>query len=163
MPRINRCQCSHFMFDGFCVQRGMLYGSTYGQKFVTNGSLTVQNCYNVYWQSINADYEEVWTKSKLSFMENPTLFSAIYKEVNRRNDIGLSLQYQSSAELEQVRWARDEQHRHFQDHDPLATPRLPACPNQTASVKYNSSKERNTLTQRPNTVKYVYTNKVVVI
>lgn len=163
MPKISRCKCSHFVFDGFCVQQGMLYGSTYGKKFVTNGNLNSQGYYNIYWQSVNEYVETIWTKSRLSFMENPTLFSAIYEAANKRNAIGLTLNYQTSAELEQVRWTRDEQHRHFQDHDPLATPRLPACPNQTASVKYNSSKERNTLTQHPNTIKYVYGNKVVVI
>jgi len=155
------CKSALYEWDGFSIQRGMIFGTLNGEKYVSNGLLTVRGTYYVYLPKVTIYGEIIWNKWEVK--PNTPLFRVIESGTKRRERAGVELHYSTSAELEEVRWSRDERARHFQKHDPFGVRKVSGGKDPHAAVKYNAMKERNTMTQRVNTRIYIDGEVVTVI
>lgn len=131
-------------YEDFTVQKGMIFGrSRAGIPFVSNGTLH-KDFFNVYTL---VDGE--WRQSKIFENDNGCIFKLIQKGIRYRTRKGIdSVSYLTPDQLEEVRWASDQQHRHFQSHNPLAQPKSVSIPNPHQAAKFNGIKERGMMGQR---------------
>jgi len=161
--KLNFCKGDVYLYDGFHVQHGMLFGNFHGQKYVTNGRL-IGDAYPVYFRTVDETMEIVWKRRPVRLEDDPELFTLIESGVRKREAKGIDLHYLSGVELEEIRWKQDPYHRHFQNRDPFASPKVHSSGRDPhAAAKYQCMRERSMLTQRPNTVKYVYASSVTII
>lgn len=158
---------SLFDYEGFTVQRGMIYGTRKNFHFVTNGNLkykaTREPYYTVYIASVDGINKPFWHPVSIAEFDDTALFNAISRQVFKRNQRNISLEYLDSNEIESARWQQDPNKKHFQAHDPFATPKSVSMPNPKGSAIYNSIKERTTLTQRVNTMRYINGSVITII
>lgn len=163
------CSTQMTMFNGFIVHHGMIYGHHNSNLFVSNGikkySSNGEEYYNVYLAAKEKDSSNktIWLKTIVTEFDNQPLFHAIEKSVVYRNEHNIFLHYNNANEIESYRWSKDISHKYFQAHDPYVTPKVKSLPNPKGSAIFNTIKERTVLTQRVNTVKYVYANSTTVI
>lgn len=144
--KLNFCKGDVYLYDGFHVQHGMIFGNFHGQKYVTNGRL-IGNAYHVHFKSADAFGDVVWTQRSVRLEDAPDLFTLIESDVRKWEAKGVDLHYLSSAEMEEIRWKRDPYHRHFQAHDPFATPKVHGVGRDPhATAEHQCMRERSALT-----------------
>mgnify|MGYP007117061340 FL=1 len=149
---VNICQGAHFVYSGFTVMPGFIFGiATDGTLFVSNGRKCQNNNTPYFHAYLKCREGEKWFPLCIREENNSQIFHLILKGVKRRESKGIKVQYLKPKQLEAERWQKDEKHTFF----PNTVPYKSSChtPSKYASseAKFKSTKEKNEMVQRLNT------------
>lgn len=164
MNNFKICLNNHFVFNGFIVQPGMIYGiDADGNSIITNGKVSKQG-YFIYTNAKSLD--ATFVKIHITETLQPQIYVKIQKALRQREKKGITnTEYRTPMQLEMERWKSDEAKRHYKSAcTPVGhTPKIREGKTPEAAAKYKAMKERNILTQRLNICKYNVPNGSVVI
>lgn len=155
MNNFRICLNNHFVFNGFTVQPGMIFGiGLRGESIITNGKFH----HGGFWIYTNlGSLDGEFNRIHITEGSEPAIFHKIQKALRQRKRRNIDgVQYRTSAQLEFERWQADSYQKHFKSAcTPIGnTPKIIASKNETGTAKYNAMKERATLTQKANICKY---------
>ena len=149
------CVNNHYVFGGFTVQPGMIFG--YGEReenIITNGK-PYKGGFWIYTNlgSLDGEFERIHITKE----SHPKIFHKIEKALRQRSRKGMDgVQYRTQAQLELERWDADPYQRFFKDAcRPVGkTPKVIATKDEAGAARYNAIKERSTMTQNISLCQY---------